>query len=107
MAGIAPPVILMICWLLCGPRVKRENGIEIEMPCCRMKFELSNRKKASRKARSPTPLAKATRRYNLVVRLSFTVKILLLYRPQRDAPLTVKDPAVLRPRAESHQVVGN
>src|SRR5881396_2424753 len=30
--------MLMIWRLACGPRVKRENGIEIEMPCCRMKF---------------------------------------------------------------------
>jgi hypothetical protein len=45
--------------LLCGPSEKRENGIEIEMPCCRMKFELSNRKKARRKARSTNPISKS------------------------------------------------
>jgi hypothetical protein len=49
----------MICWLLCGPSEKREKGIEIEMPCWRIKFELSKRKKASRKARSISPISKS------------------------------------------------
>ena len=52
MAGTAPPLTLMIWWVVCGPSVKRENGIEIEMPCCKMKFELSKRKKTSRKVMS-------------------------------------------------------
>src|SRR5437762_6386757 len=41
--------MLIICWLVCGPSVKRENGAETEMPGCKIKFELSNRKKIRRK----------------------------------------------------------
>src|SRR5438128_12590130 len=71
MAGVAPPVMLMICWLVCGPSVKRENGIETEIPVCKIKFELSNRKKTSRKTTSI--IAKSTSQPKLYsfVRLSF------------------------------------
>src|ERR1051325_8839347 len=71
MAGTAPPVMLMICRLVCGPSVKREKGIETEMPCCRMKFELSNRKKTSRKATSINPINTSHPKLKCTVRLSF------------------------------------
>src|SRR4051794_5503163 len=52
MAGTAPPVMLMICWFTCGPRLNRENGSESEIPGCRIKFELSSRKNINRNAKS-------------------------------------------------------
>ena len=41
--------MLMICGFICGPRVKRENGTETEMPGCRMKFELRSKKENQEK----------------------------------------------------------
>src|SRR6266699_1642954 len=71
MAGAAPPVMLMICWLICGPSVKSENGIETEMPGCKIKFELSNRKKTSRKTTSTSPRKTSHPKLYSFVRLSF------------------------------------
>src|SRR6266436_6205461 len=71
MAGTAPPVMLMICRLAWGPSVKREKGIEIEMPCCRIKFELNNRKKTSRNARSTNDTSTSQPKLKFIVRLSF------------------------------------
>src|SRR5436190_17818499 len=71
MAGAAPGVMLMICWLVCGPSVKRENGIEIEMPCCKMKFELSKRKKTSRNATSTSATKIIHPKLKFIVRRSF------------------------------------
>src|SRR6266571_4106840 len=71
MAGTAPPVMLMICRLAWGPSVKREKGIEIEMPCCRIKFELNNRKKTSRNARSTSDTSTSQPKLKFIVRLSF------------------------------------
>jgi hypothetical protein len=52
MAGAAPPVMLMICGFTCGVRTNRETGNETLIPGCRMKFELSSRKKISRNTTS-------------------------------------------------------
>src|SRR5947199_8322109 len=71
MAGDVPPVMLMICWLVCGPSAKRENGIEIEMPGCKIKFELSNRKKIRRKATSTNARRTSQPKLYSFVRLSF------------------------------------
>src|SRR6266496_5184591 len=71
MAGTVPPVMLMICWLVCGPSVKRENGIETEMPCCKIKFELSRRKKTRRKVTSTTARKTSQPKLYSFVRLSF------------------------------------
>src|SRR5678815_2342266 len=71
MAGAEPPVMLMICWLICGPSAKRENGIETEMPGCKIKFELSNRKKIRRKATSTNPRRTSQPKLYSFVRLSF------------------------------------
>src|SRR5438046_5265493 len=81
MAGAAPPVMLMICWLVCGPSVKRENGIETEIPGCKMKFELSNRKKTRRKTRSTSAKRTSQPKLYSFVRLSFMRRCSLsLYR---------------------------
>src|SRR5213592_4597569 len=71
MPGVAPPVMLIICWLVCGPSVKRENGIETEIPGCKIRFELSNRKKTSRKATSISPKSTSQPKLYSFVRLSF------------------------------------
>src|SRR5437773_5056591 len=63
--------MLMIWRLACGPSVKRENGIEIEMPCCRMKFELSIRKKTSKKATSTSATRTTQPKLKFIVRRSF------------------------------------
>src|SRR5215470_3259923 len=71
MAGTAPPVMLTICWLICGPSVKRENGIETEIPGCKMKFELSNKNKIIRKATSTSASRTSQAKLYSFVRLSF------------------------------------
>src|SRR6266446_5166725 len=71
MAGVAPPVMLMICWLVCGPSVKREKGIETEIPGCKIKFELSRRKKIRRKATSTSAKRTSQPKLYSFVRPSF------------------------------------
>src|SRR5438046_7490269 len=63
--------MLIICWLVCGPSVKRENGIETEMPGCKIKFELSNRKKIRRKATSTSAKRTSQPKLYSFVRPSF------------------------------------
>src|SRR5215217_8791525 len=71
MAGTAPPVMLTICRLLSGPSANREKGIETETPCCSMKFELSNKKKTSRKATFTSATRTTHAKFKFAVRLSF------------------------------------
>src|SRR5438128_2096867 len=63
--------MLIICGLICGPRVKRENGIETAMPGCKMKFELSRRKKTRRKTTSSNGKRTSQPKLYSFVRLSF------------------------------------
>src|ERR1700720_2376417 len=63
--------MLMICWLVCGPSAKRENGSETEMPGCKIKFELSRKKKSSRKTTSTSERTINHPKLYSVVRLSF------------------------------------
>jgi hypothetical protein len=44
MTGGDPPVMLMICWLPAA-KLNRENGIETEMPGCKIKRELREERK--------------------------------------------------------------
>jgi hypothetical protein len=44
--------MLMICWLICGPRVNREKGRETEIPGCNTKVELRRKKNRRRKTTS-------------------------------------------------------
>src|SRR2546430_16383413 len=57
--------------LVCGPSVKRENGIETEIPGCKIKFELSNRKKTRRKTTSTSANRTSQPKLYSFVRLSF------------------------------------
>src|ERR1700682_3980852 len=63
--------MLMICWLVCGPSAKRENGSETEMPGCKIKFELSRKKKSSRKTTSTSESTINHPKLYSFVRLSF------------------------------------
>src|SRR5437763_9141703 len=71
MAGTAPPVMLTIWRPLSGPRAKREKGMETETPCCSIKFELSKRKKMSRKAMFTSATSTTQPKFKFAVRLSF------------------------------------